>query len=74
MIKIIVIRYRIIKITVIVIIQLIIQCLRHMLLRQGQSTFDQLYFFRFYRPAPGRKDPMGLYSSLALGSGVACTG
>ena len=49
MIKIIVIRYRIIKITVIVIIQLIIQYLRHMLFRQGQWIFDQLYFFRFYR-------------------------
>ena len=49
MIKIIVIRYRIIKITVIITVQLIIQYLRHMLFRQGQWIFDQLYFFRFYR-------------------------
>ena len=25
-------------------------------------------------PAPGRKDPIELYSSLVLGSGIACTG
>ena len=26
------------------------------------------------RDAPGRKDPMELYSSLVLGLGIACTG
>ena len=27
-----------------------------------------------FGPAPGRKDPMELYSSLVLGLGIACTG
>lgn len=57
MIKIIVIRYRIIKITVIVIIQLIIQYLRHMLFGRG-SGFSISCIFPFLQALPG--NPLAL--------------
>lgn len=57
MIKIIVIRYRIIKITVIITVQLIIQYLRHMLFGRG-SGFSISCIFPFLQVLPG--NPLAL--------------
>ena len=47
------------------------------LVKSDDATKDipcLLYTSRCWLPAPGRKDPMELYSSLILGFDIACTG